>query len=291
MPIPFTCPSCGKQMQVPDEYAGQTGPCAACGAQITIPHAMGNFSAPTYAPAKPSGGTSMLVVILAVVGVGGIMGMGCLLALLLPAVQAARTAARSVHSMNNMKQLGLAMHNYHDSYGELPPAVVKDANGKPLYSGRVLLLPFMEEAGLYKQWNKDKAWDSPENAALSATDIRIFMHPAAANRKPGQTDYLFLTGPGTCFDPKHVGPMKFHHITDGLSNTIWMVEVKNSTASWAEPKEIDIGQQSVPTDGITPRGVGVLFGDGSVRTIPKDANPLYFQKAATRAGGEILDPY
>ena len=72
-----------------------------------------------------------------------------MVALLLPAVQAAREAARRAQSSNNLKQIGLAMHNYHDTYGTFPPAVVTDASGKPLYSGRVLLLPFMEQAALF----------------------------------------------------------------------------------------------------------------------------------------------
>lgn len=291
MPILFTCPNCGKQMNVPDQYAGQSGPCAACGAQITIPLGGNPFPSGNFPPAKNAGGTSTVVVVLAIVAIGGFVGIGCLVALLLPAVQAARSAARTVQSTNNLKQMGLAMHNYHDTYGELPPAVVRDANGKPLYSGRVLLLPFMEQALLYERWQKDKAWDSPENSALAATDLKIFTDPNAPSQSPGKTDYLFLTGPGTCFDPTFKGPMKFQHIADGTSNTIWIISVKGSTTRWAEPKEIDISQQSVSTDSYTPRGIGALFADGSVRHIPKDANPLYFQKAATRNGGEMLDPY
>ena len=64
-------------------------------------------------------------------------------------MEIARAAARRMQSMNNMKQLSLALLNYHDTYGQLPPAVVTDANGKPLYSGRVLLLPFFEQAPLW----------------------------------------------------------------------------------------------------------------------------------------------
>jgi len=119
----------------------------------------------------------------------------------------------------------------------------------------------------------------------------VFSDPNSPTKTPGKTDYLFVTGPGTCFDPTFKGPMKFQHITDGTSNTIWIITVKGSTTRWAEPKDIDISQQSVSTDSYTPRGIGVLFADGSVRNIPKDANPLYFQKAATRSGGEMLDPY
>lgn len=290
MPIPFTCPKCGKQMNVPDQYAGQSGPCASCGAQITIPGFPGGFA--MSPPPPKSSQSSTLVVVLAIVAIGGLLGMGCLAALLLPAVQSARTAARSAQSMNNLRMIGLAMHNYHDNYGEFPPAIVKDANGTPLYSGRVLLLPFLEQQPLYQQWKLDKAWNSPENAALASSVLPIFIDPNAKSvDQPSRCDYLFVSGKGTCFDPTFKGKMTFAQITDGTSNTIMIVEVKGSTTQWAEPKEIDITTQPISSDGNSPRGVAVLFADGSVRTIPRDANPLFFQKAATRAGGELLDPY
>ena len=81
-----------------------------------------------------------LLVVIAIIGV--------LVALLLPAVQSAREAARRMSCSNNLKQLGLALHNYHDVYGSFPPAIVRDSDGSPLYSGRVLLLPFLPGAGL-----------------------------------------------------------------------------------------------------------------------------------------------
>jgi predicted Ser/Thr protein kinase len=76
--------------------------------------------------------------------------LAVLAALLYPALQSTREAARRAASMNNLKQIGLALHNYHDVYGSFPPAVVTGANGEPLYSGRVLLLPFLEMDDLYR---------------------------------------------------------------------------------------------------------------------------------------------
>src|SRR6267142_1570950 len=137
MPIAYSCPHCGKQYSVADQYAGQTGPCAACGQPITIP-------LPGYAytpqPSKGGGGMGFVAAVLAVCLVGGICVIGIMVALLLPAVQAGREAARRMQASNHLKQLGLAMQNYHDVFGSLPPAVVTDDSGKPLYSGRVLLL-------------------------------------------------------------------------------------------------------------------------------------------------------
>src|SRR5262245_23231006 len=164
MPIAYACPHCGKQFSVADQYAGQTGPCAACGKPITIP----GPSSVAYAPKPSSGGGTALIVVLAVFGVLMLFSCpGVLIALLLPAIQAARQAAPRPRSMDTMRQLSLAMMNYHDTHRSYPPAVVTDANGKPLYSGRVLLLPFLEQSNLYNAFNKDEPWDSPTNRNLS----------------------------------------------------------------------------------------------------------------------------
>src|SRR5436190_920277 len=241
MPIAYSCPHCGKQFSVAEQYAGQTGPCAACGKPITIP-APAVTAAYSYAPqAGRSSGAGTVITVLAVCLVGGVCVIGILVALLLPAVQAAREAARRMQASNHLKQLSLAMLNYHDTYGCVPPAVVTDSNGKPLYSGRVLLLPFMEQKGLYDQFDKTQAWDSPANLSLSQQDLLVFTDPSAAKRIPGQTDFLFVVGKGTLFEPPPTGS-SFASITDGTSNTMFVVEVKNSGIRWSEPRDLNISR-------------------------------------------------
>src|SRR6187200_1657599 len=100
MPIPFTCPHCGKAMKVDDKFAGQTGPCTACQQPITIPLSTG---------ARPSGaGVGALG---AMIGIGVVCVLGCLLigvlvtALLIPAGMAGGAANTS--SLNNLKQIML----------------------------------------------------------------------------------------------------------------------------------------------------------------------------------------
>ena len=103
-----------------------------------------------------------LLVVIAIIGI--------LVALLLPAVQAAREAARKMSCGNNLKQLGIAMHNYHETYKRLPPGGIyhwtrQSRNGHTWYNASrgsqlVKLLPFMEEDPIYKKLNQNKAGNS-----------------------------------------------------------------------------------------------------------------------------------
>jgi hypothetical protein len=285
MPISYSCPHCGKQFSVAEQFAGQSGPCAACGQVITIPGGMpmGHGYAPRPSSGGMGGGTVALIVVLAVV----VLMCPCGIALLLPAVHAAREAARRSQSANNLKQIGIALHNYHDTYQQFPPAVVTDANGQPLYSGRVLLLPFMEQKPLYDQWDKSTAWDSPQNLALSQTVLKVFVDPSAPS---GSCHYEFVTGPGAMFEAG--SPHTIGAVTDGLSNTIAVVEMRTTSPSWAAPSSIDINQLSAGLPQTNhPGGGQVLLSDGSVRFISQSIDPQVLRSLSTRNGGEAIGNY
>ena len=137
------------------------------------------------------------------------MGFGLLAlpaAAVAPGVQKVRVAAASMSSQNSLKQIGLAMHNYHDNTGYLPPATSYSEDGKPLLSWRVLILPYMEQGELYKQFKLDEPWDSPHNIQLVERMPKVFQHPMAGSKTPpGHTHYrVFVTprdakGPSTVF--------------------------------------------------------------------------------------------
>ncbi len=123
-----------------------------------------------------------------------------LIALLLPAVQAAREAAQRAQCTNNLKQIGLALHNYHDTYGTFPPPAITDANGNPLLSWRVAILPFLGEDGLYNQFHLDEPWDSPNNQPLSFQLPSVYKCPSQPESVPPMTTYQVIVGPGTFFE-------------------------------------------------------------------------------------------
>lgn len=289
MPINFACPFCGKQTVVADQYAGQSGPCAACGKTITVP-ATGNE--PSFVgPPKGSGSNSILV-ILAVLGIGGLLFVGLLAALLIPAISTAKLASQRSVSMNNMKQIGLALHNYHDVYGEFPPQYVVDTAGKPLYSWRVLILPYLEQDAVYKAWDKSKAWDSPENAHLSDMVLPVFRMPDERGLN-NDTSYLAIAGANSLFEGNN--SVKFQQVTDGLSNTIIVVESKGSGVKWAEPRDLDLAGITMINSGApaqinggAPRGAQALFADGSVQFVPAGTPPATLRQLGDRRDGSSV---
>jgi hypothetical protein len=282
MPIPFTCPKCGKQTVVDDQFAGQTGPCASCGTTVTIPGAP--FAPAASAPPGRSNTGTILLIIFGTIGIGALLCAGLMVALLFPAVNAARDTAKRVNSMNNMKIISLAIMNYHDIYGQFPPAVVTDENGQPLYSGRVLLLPFLDEDGLYRQFDKSKAWNSPENQEISSRSLNVFLDPSSTSTNASRSDYVFVTGTGTIFESGKRITMR--DITDGLSYTLAFIETSAGPSSWAEPKEWDASAPLPP--GNRKHLILYALADGMVRSASPSALQKVAHDLAVRDDGKVV---
>lgn len=212
---------------------------------------------------------------------------GVLVGLLLPAVQSAREAARRMQSSNNLKQIVLAMHNYNDTHRKLPEPAIRGADGKPLLSWRVAILPFIEQQELYKQFHLDEPWDSPHNIKLVERMPPTFRHPSSI-APAGRTTYLAVVGDEIGF--KKEGDMKINDITDGTSNTIAYVTVADAHARiWTAPEDLEPTQAN-PLDklrgGVSNGGFDAALFDGSVRFIATSINPNVLWSLFTRAGGE-----
>lgn len=291
MPIPFTCPHCGVRTDVDERYAGQSGPCANCGQTIVVP-------SPAGRPAPSSGGGSSktaLIIVLAIMGSCLVCGTPVGIALLLPAVQAAREAARRAQCSNNLKQISIALANYHDVYKSFPPAFVPDANGKPMHSWRVLILPYMNEQALYDAYDMNEPWDGPNNTRLAARMPAAYACPSHPTTGQTMTNYVAVVGSETVFNGGT--PVTMTAVTDGTSNTILVVE--GSTAvNWMEPRDLDFGQMnyqinapggnSIGSDH--PGGVNAAFADGSVQFLPDSTDPQSVRGMLTKAGGEPVTP-
>ena len=226
---------------------------------------------------------------------GGVLGVSpaslpVLVGLLLPAVQSAREAARRTQAMNNMRQVVLAIHQYEAAERRLPAQAICDAAGKPLLSWRVAILPYIGQADLHRQFHLDEPWDSEHNRKLIPLMPAVLSDPTATPERigAGLTTLQVLTGPDTPFR-EPAKPLTFAHISDGMSNTLAVVEVAPDNAvPWTKPEDHAFDPKR-PLDGIghpqRPGGefLGAMF-DGSVRTFTPD--PAVFKAIVTPSGDE-----
>lgn len=217
--------------------------------------------------------------------------LGVVVALVLPATRlGSREAARRTQCRNNLKQIGLALHNYHDEYGELPPAYTVDADGTPLHSWRTLLLPYLDKKDLYDRLDLTKPWNAPENA--SEFEGKAWMQcPSLRDLPQSQTTYLAIVTDSSCLRPGR--SLALSEITDGTSATIGVIEVASEYAvPWMEPRDADEATLLAVTQNDSDPHSGIRHAikmDGAV--IPLHAKMTYetVKALATAAGGETID--
>jgi Protein of unknown function (DUF1559) len=202
-----------------------------------------------------------------------------------------RQAAARSQCTNNLKQIGLAMHNYHAVHKTFPPAYTVDKAGKPLLSWRVLILPYLEQDALYKEFHLDEPWDSDHNRALIDRIPSTYRCPGGSFKRAdqGKTTYLTPRGKATIF-PGSEG-IKIQKITDGTSNTIFVVDAGNDHAvTWTQPEDWNVDPQPNLKGifGHHPDGTSFGFADGSVRFIKETVDPKVFELLLTRDGGEVI---
>jgi prepilin-type processing-associated H-X9-DG protein len=201
-----------------------------------------------------------------------------------PAVGKLRESANRAQSANNLKQIAIALHNYHDVNEAMPPAAVVDKKGKPMLSWRVMILPYIEQDKLYKQFHLDEPWDSEHNKQFIDKMPKTYALPNMMS-KPGHTHYRVFVGNGALWD--WIQGAKFADISDGLSNT-WMVVEAEEGVPWSKPDELEFDpNKELPKLGKAFKGgFHVAYADGSVRyfkEVPKSAKAMI-----TKAGGEVI---
>ncbi len=177
------------------------------------------------------------------IGIAASVALLLLAAVLLRPLEDSRITARAAQCRNNLKQLTLALWNYEEKYGSFPPVFVADGDGRPIYSWRVLLLPFLGDSRtdkLYERYRFDEPWDGPNNSQMHGELIEAFSCPSDKGTYQSHwTSYLAVNGPGTIW--RHDAATTFADITDGVAETLVFVEVANSGIHWLEPCDIPLG--------------------------------------------------
>jgi prepilin-type N-terminal cleavage/methylation domain-containing protein/prepilin-type processing-associated H-X9-DG protein len=167
-----------------------------------------------------------------------------LIGLLLPAVQSAREAARRMQCGNNIKQIGLAVHNYELTFGGLPPSALVVTTGPgTLWTSdwglHARILPHIEQAATYAAFNLSSSYGDPGNLTATAQVIGLYLCPSEVRQDPinnetfgitGGVNYGFCLGDWFVWAGPAVGPnmsRRWAEFTDGLSRTMLLAEVKN----------------------------------------------------------------
>jgi hypothetical protein len=219
---------------------------------------------------------------------------GILIALLLPAVQAAREAARRNVSANNMKQLLLGLLNYESAHGAFPANANYGADGKPLLSWRVHILPYLEQGPLYEQFHLDEPWDSEHNRQLIPMMPALFLDPSSPlPATEGKTHYVGVTGESYSFTGNKEG-RQLRSVSDGTANTILLVQVGDAAAAtWTKPDDWTPDDSNLlkPFVGPHPGGFWAGFMDGHVQFISSTVDPKLFKSLLTIKGGEVVQAF
>lgn len=242
-------------------------------------------------------------------------------ALLLPAVQQAREAARRAQSSNNLKQIGLALHNFHSAFDQFPQGTLPSKKLKPeqRQSWLVPLLPYLDQQAVYNEMNvnprESAAWDDDDLQDAIRLKFSVFVNPSHEqgfeDGEPTTIDYAGWAGVGKDAPTEKCKPEKkgifgydratrIAEIVDGMSNTVMVSDVTaEGRGPWAQGGTATIRALTTKPYVNGPDGIGgphkggfnVLFADGSVRFVSEDIDEDVLEGLATRAGGEVVGDF
>jgi hypothetical protein len=187
-------------------------------------------------------------------------------------------------SARNLAKITLAMIDYHDEKGALPPAALLDPKGKSLLSWRVAILPYLGEQNLYNQFKLDEPWDSDHNKKLLA------QMPAVYGAEGTETYYQVFTGLSTVFEDGKA--IKFDDLTHGRDRTALVAEAAH-TVPWTKPTDLEYNPaKPLPKlgGGRFKDGFHLATADGAVRFIKTKFNEKVLHALIIRTSMEAVDP-
>lgn len=197
-------------------------------------------------------------------------------------------------SKNNLKQIGLAFHMYHDGSNSLPPGGTFDASGQPYHSWQTFLLPYVEQRPLYEQIALDQPWQDPRNAEPLRTRLSVYTNPASAKSGTTRSDRQGYAASHYAANGWAVGgrvALSFAEFRDGASYTLLAGEVVTNFKPWSDPtnwRDPQLGFNKSPEGFGSPfrGGLHFLLADGSVRFVRDDIDLQVLRALSTPFGGE-----
>ncbi|WP_437203017.1 DUF1559 family PulG-like putative transporter [Planctomicrobium sp. SH664] len=241
------------------------------------------------ASVKSAGGSSWTDWLLRL---GAAVVIGGLIITMLTPVTRSVPATKRTDCMRNLKQIGLALHHYVHDWGALPPAYTVDANGNRLHSWRTLILPYLDEAPLYKRIDLSKPWDDPVNRPAWEQNLAAYQCPGL-QLPAGFTNYMAAVGPDNCFLPDR--SRRLSEITDPLADTVMVFETNAAEAvHWMSPHDASPeffltfnSEAQIPHNAV----LEILLADGRVRAISSKTSHVTRQGLLTVSGNERLGEY
>lgn len=205
--------------------------------------------------------------------------------------------ARLAMSKGRMKQIGLALHNYHDAYGTMPPGGTFDRFGAPLHSWATHLLPYLDEGELFQGVRFDLPWNHPDQRAVFIKHIAILQNPAydAQHERDAQGYSLSHYAANAHVLSANRG-IRISEIPDGTSQTVLAGEVADRFKPWGHPvnwRDLKKGINK-SSDGFGSPfagGAHVLLADGSVRFIQENIDPDILRRLARPNDGEVIPDF
>ncbi len=181
---------------------------------------------------------------------------------------ARKNAALRAISMNNLRGIGLALHNYNAVWETFPPAYTVDDEGRPLHSWRVLILPMLDQQALYDKIDLTKPWDDPVNAEFRQQAPEIFRSPVDTS-PAHHTSYIAVVGEEFVFSGEQ--PHNMEEITDGVKYTLLVVEASGAESfEWMAPHDSNeelFLSEAATSSTFFPQGRQVVFCDGHASTL------------------------
>ncbi|MAI72464.1 MAG: hypothetical protein CMM01_16365 [Rhodopirellula sp.] len=222
---------------------------------------------------KSGGGFVLIIglvvgVVFMLVACGGLAG-----ALLLPAVSNARLAAQQMSERNNMRMVGLALHNYHSAHKQLPCAVATDVDGRVISTWRMALVPFLK-GGV------------PVPARPAPVAAPVPLRPIGGVSTT-ETNVFAILSPNGMFSSTPNARVRFSDVSDGLRWTVMAIKLPNRSAEWSSTKNMTPDEAFGAIQSIKkPEAAFWLMGDGAVSRIALPLDRKTFDAFITRGGGE-----